>query len=449
MYSWLYRTLIYPVYHHLLQDGAVEAVQELRDSDSLSADALQRLQDRKLASLLRHALSTVPYYRDLALEDSIDLSSESASRYLSSFPLLDKDIIRGNNDRLVSENLAGNRIDANSTSGSSGSPLSFYTDRRSKAYRKATVIRNREWLGIRPGDPVVHLWGSPIDRRRTESFRGVLHSWLTRETLLDAYQLSNDDLDRYIDTIRRKRARLLVGYPSVLTRFAAYCGDRKITFPHLRAIVSSAETLYPHQAEEIESHLGTTVFNRYGCREVGDIAHEVPGCDGLVVNADRIHVEILDEAGNACPPGVQGEIVVTDLDNYGMPFIRYRIGDLGVWAAPSPTATGHKFPVLESVDGRSLDVVLAPNGNRLGGTFWTILLRTKPGIHMFQVVQEKADNITIRVVPAGAGAKVDEDYFRSQIIEKCGSEMNVFFRYEQTIEAEANGKYRVVISHLR
>ena len=446
MYRLLYENIVYPLYHRVLNDGATQAIKELRRNQHLSPQDLEKLQDRKLADLLRHAVANVPYYGKVSREVGAALSSARPRDVLAGFPILTKDTIRVEQESLISEDMAGNRIDPNSTSGSSGSPLSFYTDRKSKAFRKATVVRNREWLGIRLGDPVAHLWGSPIDQKRAASVRGTMHGWLTRETLLDAYQLSDADLASYARTIRRKRARLLVGYPSVLVRFAEYCRSEGFEFPDFRAVVSSAETLYPYQAQAIREHLGVPVFNRYGCREVGDIAHEIPGSDGLVVNSDRIVVEILDDEGNACPPGVQGEIVVTDLDNYGMPLIRYRIGDLGVWHDPATVSAPLPFPILKSVDGRSLDVVVAPNGNRLGGTFWTILLRTRPGIDIFQVVQKDAENLTIRVVPERRGDTIDEKYFRNEIAKKCGDGLQVQFEYESSIEAEPNGKYRVVVS---
>ena len=448
MYRYLYEHVVYPLYHLVLNDGASQAIRALRQNQHLSAGELRQLEGRKLKALLDHAVAQVPYYRQIVKERAIVLSTASARESLSQFPILTKEAIRAETGSMVSADLDGNRIDSNSTSGSSGSPLSFFTDRRSKAFRKATVIRNREWLGIRLGDPVAHLWGSPIDQQRAASLRGNLHSWLTRESMLDAYQLSDSDLVTYARTLARKRVRLLVGYPSVLVRFAAFCRDEGYRFPTLRAVISSAETLYPHQSQAIQEDLGVPVYNRYGCREVGDIAHEIPGCDGLVVNSDRIVVEVLDEEGNACPPGTQGEIVVTDLDNYGMPLIRYRIGDLGIWQDAELSRARMAFPILESVDGRSLDVVVAPNGNRLGGTFWTILLRTRPGIDMFQVVQNESDNITIRVVPDQNGENIDEDYFRTEIAKKCGENLDVSFKYERNIEAESNGKYRVVISSI-
>jgi phenylacetate-CoA ligase len=446
MYQRIYSKAIYPVYRWLQRDGALAATKELDMHDSLSPGEMRKVEQEKLVVLLDNARQNVPYYRDLLSNYVTSDTGEIDASVIRSLPLLSKAIIREQGKNLISTRLGENRIDANSTSGSTGSPLHFYTDRRSKAYRKACVTRNRKWLGVMLGEPVVHLWGSPIDQRRADALRGKIHSILTRETILSAYAMSDDQMSKYALTIQRLRAPLLVGYPSALVQFGRFCVKHQLRFPEIRAIVCSAETMYPHQREEIQAAFETPVFNRYGCREVGDIAHEVPGGDGLVVNSDRILVEILDPEGNPCPAGVQGEIVVTDLDNFGMPFIRYQIGDRGAWTQEGSAQGRLPFPVLESVDGRSLDVVAAPNGNRIGGTFWTILFRKRPGILDFQVEQTALDHVLIRYVKDQGVANPDQQYFRDMIADACGPDMHVKFTEVDQIVPEKNGKYRVVIS---
>ncbi len=352
-------------------------------------------------------------------------------------------MIREHLDDLVSTDLESNRLDPNSTSGSTGQPLRFYTDLRSKAFRKASTVRLRRWLGIEQGQTVAHIWGSPIDQARAQAWRGRLHGLITREIFLSAYELTDADMARYADILARRRAELVVGYPSVMAAFGHYCADRGIRFPALKSVICSAETLYPDQRQVIEETLDVRVYNRYGCREVGDIAQERPGVDGLVVSSDRIYVEIVTPDGRPCAPGETGDILVTDLDNYGMPLIRYRIGDSGSWS----TAGSGPFPVLAAVDGRSLDVVTTPDGRRIGGTFWTIVLREKPGMEQFQVIQREPDGVTIRFVPA-ADSRPDLDWTRTRIRAQCGPDFGVAFEPVDRIPPGAGGKHRVVISEL-
>lgn len=447
IYGPIYRRVIYPAYHTMIRDGAVRAARELSAHDALSSTDLRRVEQDRRRRLLAHAFGTVPYYAEVAAKLGVDACSAAEPQVFRHLPALTKQIISDRGPELTSRMLAGNRLDPNSTSGSTGEPLAFFTDLRSKDFRKAVDARNRGWIGVRPGDPVILLWGSSIDHRRSADLRGRIHSLITREQLLSAYSLSDEDMARYAEIIRRFKPRLLIGYPSVMVEFASFCAASTLTFPSVAAIVCSAEALYQDQREIIETALGVRVFNRYGCREVGAVAHETPTSRGLVVNSDRLFVEIVDDAGQACGPGETGELLVTDLDNYGMPFIRYRIGDRGSWSDPdADVAGGLPYPVLSRVEGRSLDVVTTRDGRRVGGTFWTILLRQRPGMDRFQVVQSSPERVIIRYL---ADKILDADtaaYFRARIAETCGTDLQVAFERVDDIRPEPGGKFRLVIS---
>jgi phenylacetate-CoA ligase len=292
------------------------------------------------------------------------------------------------------------------------------------------------------------LWGSPIDIQRAQSLRGYIHSVVSREKMLSAYAMDESSLQSYLEFCLRFKPKLLIAYPSALRVFAAFLQERNEQIPSIRAISCSAETLYDHDREYLSDVLGAPVYNRYGCREVGDIANEVPDADGLVVNSDRVFVEILDDEGRPCAPGEQGEVVVTDLENYGMPMIRYRIGDLARWADDSCRgADKYPFPILESVDGRTLDIVRAPNGNRIGGTFWTILLRNKPGIEKFQVIQDEPASIRV-LYKREPGAEPAFDYYRQEIADRCGPEMRAEFVETDEFEQPPGTKFRLIMSKL-
>ena len=446
LYRAFYARAIYPAYHWAIRSGAIELIRELDRHDSFSIEELKSLEAAKLETLLAHAKSTVPYYRDLIPEDLATSDFARVTDKLRQVPVLTKQTIRERKDDLVSQRLAGNRLDPNSTSGSTGEPLTFYTDLWSKSHRKAVVVRNRKWVGISVGDPVARLWGAEIDTNRARSMRGRMHSLVTRELMLSAYQLADDDMESYAIRIRKHNARLLIGYPSVLQKFGSFCRERGFAFPALKAIICSAEALLPSQRQSIEADFSVPLYNRYGCREVGDIAQEIPGQEGLVVNSDRIHVEIVDESGKPCAPGVIGDIIITDLDNFGMPLIRYRIGDRGCWASQSPGESRKPYPVLEAIEGRSLDVVVCPSGNRIGGTFWTILMRGRPGIESFRVIQESLYWLKIEYKRAKGVAEIDTAYFRQKIAERCGSEVRVEFVEKASIEARAGDKFRLVRS---
>lgn len=444
----LYGKFLYPAYHWLKRDGINDARHKSERIQWLSTAEVLDLQQKKLLQLLLFARGTVPHYRDCL--NSIDLrEGRPVSRQdISRIPTLTKEIIRNSLGALVSEDITGNRLFDNSTSGSTGEPIRFYTDLYSKAHRAAAELRSDSWTGWNLGEPYVRLWGAPMDLKQSELLRMKLRSKLARGQSLSSFELSPPKMDEYIEVINKIRPTLFVAYPGPIEQFAIHCKDREVSFPSIKGVVSSAETLWPHQREIIEDAFGIKVFDRYGSREVGQIASECQTHNGLHISADRIFLEILDEDGQPCPSGTAGRIVVTDLDNFGMPLIRYEIGDRGIISETTECSCGRGLPLLQRVEGRTMDMIATPDGRKLGGTFWTLLLRTRPGFRKIQVVQDELSGVTINYVPDDNFQNDVLDYFGDKIKQHCGSEFIVRFCEQESIELTVSGKQRIVVSKL-
>lgn len=361
-------------------------------------------------------------------------------------PITTKSVLRRNFDALISESSEVRNLFQESTSGSTGEPTRLLIDLSSRIRQNTVIVRNRFWLGIRQGETVAHLWGSAVDQARSQTARGRLHGWVAREFYYSSAALSASEMREYARCIQRSSARLLVGYPSTLLEFAEYCRDNGIRFPSLAAIVCSAESLYENQRSSIREAFGVPVVNRYGCREVGDIAQERIDSKGLLVNSDRILVELVGIDTPLYPGYVQGEVLLTDLDNFGMPLIRYRVGDVAEWASKSKE--NQSYPLLAKVEGRTLDVIRTSSGRRIGGTFFTRLLRSRPGIRKFQIYQPRENAVVVRWIPDAGLDPKDIDYLESEISNACGVGVEVRFESVGAIAPEPNGKYRLVKSEV-
>ena len=447
---YLYSSVIFSAYHGLKRDRVNRARADLKASEWLPRNDLVELQKDKLTRLLRFARQHVPYYSRLIEQTGLTPDVLARPEYFRMLPVLTKSVISDNTADMVSSSLEGNSLIKNSTSGSTGTALRFYTDHRSMDYRLATVIRNQEWLGVQLHDRQVKLWGSPIDSRKNMGWKGRARELITGVTLFSAYEMSEKRMGEYVKKIQKIKPVLLTAYPSALEVFAGYCQKNDVLIPTLKAILLSAETLWDYQREHFTNVFRAPTYNRYGCREVGDIAHECPEHSGLHVNTERIYLELVDEAGRPCEPGEKGEILVTDLDNYGMPFIRYRMGDFGTWVEDASTCScGRSHPRLASVEGRTMDVVEGANGAKIGGTFWTILLRSRVGVRKFQVVQRESNSVDISIVPEPGLRQETLDYYTGKIREKCGSEFKINFRQVEDIKASSTGKQRYIINKLK
>jgi phenylacetate-CoA ligase len=443
-----YAHVVHPLYHLAKRDGVNRAVRELRRNQWLSANAIDSIRHEKLQRLLVHAHRHVPYYRDAIDALGVDPRELAQAETFARLPVLTKAVIRRNHDRLQTTALAGNRLHLNSTSGSTGEPLKFYTDDSMSTYHMASVIRNKEWTGWRMSSREACLWGAPVDANKAKAFRGRMHGRITGSLFLSAYDMTEEAMDRYVSDIAAHQPFLLVSYPSILEVFAAHCRRRNSRFESLRAIITSAETMSPDQRDLIEKTFGTRVFNRYGSREVGDIAHECASHTGLHVNSDCVLVEIVGGSGRPCSRGETGDVLVTSLHNYGMPLIRYAIGDRASWSLQTTCECGRGLPLLAGIEGRSMDVVSTRSGKRIGGTYWTILLRSRPGFTQFQVVQDTPDGITVRFIRDDRFDAGVLEYYTQRIREKCGAEFQVLFQEEKELERTAAGKRRLVVSNV-
>jgi len=261
--------------------------------------------------------------------------------------------------------------------------------------------------------------------------------------------MTNEDIKKnIIPAIKSFKPKVIVGYPSSLGYIADYILKNKIKLDiELRGIITSGESLSIFNREIIESAFATKVFNRYGCRDVGPIAHECEAHEGLHIFSDHVFVEIINEKGEECMPGEVGEIVVTDLDNYVFPFIRYKIGDIGKWATHE-CSCGRKLSLLESVEGRTFDLIIGTNNNRVPGTYFTILSKKVQGIDQLQFLQEKVGSLEVRLKVNNKYQAANDNILISLMKEKLGDDMNITVKHVPNIDSTISGKFRWVVSKI-
>jgi len=209
-------------------------------------------------------------------------------------------------------------------------------------------------------------------------------------------------------------------------------------------LVSSAETLDDEMRATIESEFGCPVLNRYGSREFANIAQQCEVGGGLHVFDYRIHVEILRPDGTTCDPGESGEIVITDLINAAMPFIRYRTGDIGTFSA-EPCSCGRGSPLLSKVEGRVSEIIVGKNGKYYSCQSPRLFGADIPGIGQMQVIQDSLDLIEVKIVPEDTWSADSQQLLIERMLSLLG-DVEVKVTLTDEIPVSASGKYRFTIS---
>lgn len=396
----------------------------------------------RLRRLLTHAASACPFYSErLAGLNPGQITWEEFAR----LPLLTKDNIRAHRDDMVATSIPRDQLVPRKTSGSTGISLEFFVDEDSSQWKRAVTMTYDRWAGWDLGEKVGAIWGNPDCNQNWRMYlRNLL---LTRHIPLDTLKMDPDSMLAYYQTLLQKKPAILFGHAHSLFLFAKFLESRGLGGIHPRGIISTCMVLHDFERQTIEKVFGCRVTNRYGCEEVSLIACECPE-GNMHLNCDSLIVEFIRD-GKPVSPGEPGAIVVTDLTNYGMPFIRYKVGDVGVPSTKTSCPCGCTYPIMESLEGRVADYVVTPEGSYISGISLTENFAMQlPGIKQMQIVQEKIDQLTFRIVKGESFSEDTVADLQRLALERFGRQMQWDVEYVDSIQSERSGKYRFCISKL-
>jgi phenylacetate-CoA ligase len=446
LYTKLVAGLIFPLQERLKKHSTVAVRRELERTQWSSPAELEQLQVQRLRRLLILAGKHVPHYRALFAGLNFDPTQVNSLAALRRLPRTTKQDIRAAGDTLKSEHAHG--LARFNTGGSSGEPLIFFIGKERVSHDVAAKWRATRWWGVDIGDPEIVVWGSPIEVGSQDRVKAVRDA-LMRTQLLPAFEMSEARLDEFLAVIRRVRPRMLFGYPSALSLIAQHAQRRGVSMDDLGIAVAfvTSERLYDDQRECIGKVFGCRVANGYGGRDAGFIAHECPA-GSLHITAEDVIVELLDESGEPVRTGQVGEIVVTHLATPDFPFIRYRTGDMGVQSGKA-CACGRGLPVLDEVQGRSTDFVVAQDGTVMHGLALIYVLRDLPGVGAFKIVQHTLDHTEVLVVPGQGWSDAHPDTIVRGLQARLGQGVSISVQQVDQIPPEKSGKFRYIVSHAR
>jgi len=380
------------------QEPVFEKLKWLESTQWWSREELEQLQVRNLKKILKCALKNIPYYQQTFKNYADLINNLKSVSELSSLPVLTKQQIRANFNLLQNPIFKG-RTKTDSTSGSTGDPMQFVHDRDGGAYARALMYREHKWYNLHVGDREARFYGIPMDF--DANIKERIKDFLMNRKRFSVFNLSEDSLSRYYEIIDNYQPSYIYGYTSAIFEFINFIKNRNLRFKgdFIKAIIVTSEVLVNEQREIMESYLNVPVVNEYGCSEVGIIAAECPH-NRLHISAENIIVEIIKN-GAPAKPGEPGEVVITGLNNFAMPLIRYKMGDVAILSDKS-CSCGRNLPLLENIEGRVNNMVVTPDGKISSGLiFYYIsrsLIENNGGVKKFKVIQNEIDRITFQIV---------------------------------------------------
>lgn len=413
-------------------------------SQYLPLEKLKQLQFEKLIRLINFAEKNSPYWNNKFSQTNIKSANLLSLNDIQSLPILDKSGLK----EIISEDSSNLRdFAAWRSGGSTGEPVTVYCSNEHINWNKAAVLRSYNWSGYDIGDPRARLFAAPTRTGIPEfSLRNRINYWLANNLFIDVSSLDEDDIEKIINLLRKVKPKFVMGYTSSMLTIARILNSRgqNLGIKDLK-IVNSAELLSQKARHDIETGFGGTLFDHYGTREIGYIADECALHRGLHVHMEHLLVEIVDKNGKWVKEGDEGEILITELENYGMPIIRYRIGDLAIQANHT-CSCGRGLQLLQNISGRITDIIKLPNGKQISGLLFPHIFKDFP-ILEYQIIQHSLNNLDVKLILESNISEEKKSEIISSICNILPS-IEVQVSYVNKIEKSRNGKQHCVISEI-
>jgi phenylacetate-CoA ligase len=414
---------------------------ELRKNQWLKTPDIEEIQKKKLRALIKHAYSNVPYYHNLFDAANIKPDDIKTVEDLSKIPITTKSQVQCAGCEIMVEDIDMNKCEKHRTSGSTGKPLTIVSYKEDRAFSKMVNARTFFENGRRLRDRTAYItWQghSPNKCKSLLQYMGVMKS--------DSVSIYNDLSDQ-IELLKKIAPDILVGYPSSIKLLAMAVQEKEIKEIDPRLVFSSSELLDTETRNFINAVFGVNVFDCYASEEGSYMAWECKEHSGYHINMDTVVLEFIKD-NERVAAGERGEIVLTNLHLYAMPFIRYKLGDVGV-PSEEKCPCGRGLPLMDKIEGRADDFIVLPSGKIISPRNIN-LLEYADGIMSYKIIQEKRDKITVQLVKA-------KDFSQNTITEVkeiikrglLGEEINVEVEIVDEIPKDPSGKIRSVISKVQ
>ncbi len=432
----------------MLGTRLLKYLQELEETQWWSPEQLEELQNEKLRALIKHAYENVPYYHRIFEESGLAAKDIQTVDDLSKLPILTNNDIRENFQDLMAKDFNKWKPFLAATSGSTGKPLKYYVTMDVASVNWAGVFRAWGWAGYKVGDKRATLGGSSLVPNKPPKFIERVRRLGERNLCLSAFDMSEQRMALYVNKLQRYKPRFIYGYASAIYFLASYLKEKGINDIQPKAIFTTAEMLLPNYREKIEQQFACKIFDQYGSYDGGAQASECPTHNGYHISSEKVMMEFVDEDKKPVIPGYPGEIVVTDLHNYAMPFIRYAVGDRGIYLKEQ-CICGRGLPLMKSIEGRISDLIITPEGKNIHGEFFSHIFWQMTCFKQFQVVQESLDKLIIKVIPYPAVEQsklYEEVQMISEIVHMRTGIMKITIEQVDNIPTTEAGKQKFIVT---
>lgn len=416
------------------------------ESINWSKDKINAYQVKKIKEVLKYSYKKSPFYKKRIDDSGLDIDNFKYTDQLINIPPLTRSDLQNNLDDIISKDYNLKECSKGSSSGSTGHPVIYYHDKTGTAANKASVLFSKFLGGYIPGDKWLNVWGNPtavnIEWKKPGS---RLKKYFLNEFRFPAYTLNEkNQLNKLYDLFKQKNPSFVYGYTNAVFLFAKYLEERNERLTYINGVFTTAENLHDYQREKIRDFIGP-VYDHYGCSEINGIAAQTKFDNYYAILDTHVYLEFGDKVDNKSD---SRKIIVTDLYNKVLPFIRYENGDLAVPYDGNNSSPDLNFSRFISVDGRVSDIITLPGGGNLvvPSFFGSRMLKNIDGVKQYQV-QKKKDKILINLVTDDNFKPEYKKIILSTLDEYIPSEIMYELVFNEKIIYSGNGKFKLFVDN--
>lgn len=418
-----------------------QKLREIKTLENYPFDKKVKIQKEKLKNLLLYSYKNVPYYRKILSEAGVMKNGEVFLENFSKIPILTKEIIRREGANLYSKEHIQRHSYQNTSGGSTGEPVTFLQDKEYDYGNIATKIYFFSKHGKDLGEKEVKLWGSDVDIIKGNlTIKDRIINYLYNRRFFNCYDFSEEAMNELVKLNNHFKPASYWTYVDAVYEFSKYILTNKIRLYSPKLIITTIGPLYEKNRAIIEKAFGSKVFNQYGSREVGGISLENENGEMEVC----IWRQILELEGSTS----EKEIVITCLDNYSMPLIRYSIGDVAEEGNKSyKIGDTVSYLTTKPVIGRTLGFFKKKDGTLKHSHFLVQQLFFRNWIKKFQAVQNEYDKIEISIVGEENEAEMKDIEEKTKML--MGKEFKVKWHFVKDIPKTRSGKHLYTICNIK
>ena len=411
---------------------------ELMNSENFDRNQIINIQNKKLKKIIIHAYENTQYYKEVINRCNIN-PYEFSLNDLNKLPVLTKELLLSNKNKLIASNHEIYNSVSQSSGGTTGTTINFLMDKENYLFKEAEALLHWERHGYIPRKTKAVMYRAgilfsdgvniPNKPWRNDYARNLLY--------ISSYYSSDKYYQKYYLKLKKWNPEFMHVLPSAGYLFANYLNENSLNL-NFRKIFTASEMLYPSHREAMEKAFNCKVVDHYGHGEPG--VYAAGEC-----KKGNYHI---CETNTIFERDIDNSIIETSLNNFSMPFIRYKVGDKIKKVDEGNCSCGLTSQYITGIVGRESEVIYTGDGRKISSIGFDQIFKDN-NILMGQIVQKIKGELELNIVPSKTFDFNNKKKLLKELESRVGRKTLINFNKVDVIAKAKSGKYNLIVSKIK